>query len=209
MKHWVFDLDGTLVDSFAHYFASLDDIFRQHGSRFTAEMRHELITEPLVGVFAKHLGAAAVEPAMALLQTRSNADAAIIQPFTGIPDALANLEKRGTRMAVWTNRDLTSARIILERSGLGRYMETMVSGECVRRKPHADGLHRLAGHFGCTPAEITMVGDHDHDVFVAKDHGARAVRASWHGYWPHAGCPRADHQFHSVEDFAAWVSAGS
>jgi HAD superfamily hydrolase (TIGR01509 family) len=208
MRNWVFDLDGTLVDSFAHYFSALDEIFAAHGRRFAPELRKDALTESLDRFFAHHLGSAAVRPAFERLHVRSNEDARLIRPFAGLETIVTRLRQRGARVAVWTNRDLASASLILEHSGWQQHTEAMVSGTCVTlRKPHPEGLLRLIERFGCDPSEVTMVGDHEHDVTAAKTIGARAVRASWHAYWSERDCGTADAQFRSVEEFGAWALA--
>jgi phosphoglycolate phosphatase len=206
MRHWVFDLDGTLVDSFGKYFALMGEIFAAHGRRFETGMHREALTESLEAMFEKHLGRENVARAFEVLRARSNEDARDIRPFAGMEGFLAELRTRGARIAVWTNRDLVSASLILEHSGLKGMTEAIVSGTCVSaRKPHPEGLVRLIERFGCEPGEVTMVGDHPYDVEGAKAAGARAVRASWHGYWDDEECPVADAQFRRVADFHAWA----
>lgn len=203
---WVFDLDGTLVDSFGHYFECLSAIFAARGAQFRDEHRLPALTESLPVFLTHHLGKAALAEAFAELQRRSNDDAERILPFEGVTPLLSRLKNEGKRVAVWTNRDLESAELILRHSGLVRYVDYCVSGTCVEnRKPHPEGLSRILARLDCKLASVTVVGDHDHDMLAAKAAGARAVRASWHTYWPVAECPRADHQFRSVPEFAAWV----
>lgn len=206
-KHWVFDLDGTLVDSFQPYFVSLDQIFRDQGGRFEGDaMQKEALTIPLVDFFEKHLGGERVSEAHRRLRQMSNRDARGILAYSELVQSLDYLKAKGARIAVWTNRDLESAELIIEHSGLGRWVETCVSGTCVgRRKPDPEGLLRLIQEFGCEPSEVIMVGDHEHDVSAAKAVGARAVRASWHGYWEQESCTIADHQFFKAKDFENWV----
>jgi pyrophosphatase PpaX len=208
MKHWVFDLDGTLVDSFERYFDTLTEIFAAYGASFAPELRRAALTDPLDQLFALHLGLGreALPEVFARLQARCNGDARFIRPFTGFDGLLSKLRDGGARVAVWTNRDFESASLILEHSGLKRLTDGMVSGTCVTdRKPHPEGLLRLIDQFGCHPSEVTMVGDHEHDVTAAKAVGARAVRASWHPYWAEVACSMADAQFRSVADFEAWA----
>jgi HAD superfamily hydrolase (TIGR01549 family) len=207
MKNWVFDLDGTLVDSFAHYFGTLEEIFAAHGSRFVPDLRQAALTDPLDLFFEKHIGPTAVPPAFEMLRLLSNESARHILPFAGIEKVVRELKRRGARVAVWTNRDLESATLILKHSGLKPLAELCVSGTCVDlRKPHPEGLLRLIQHFGCAPSDVTMVGDHEHDVTAANEAGVRAVRASWHAYWKIDACPDADFQFHSVPDFENWAA---
>lgn len=206
MTHWVFDLDGTLVDSFSHYFEALDVVFREHGSRFAPELRQAALTEPLDRFFVQHLGEHSLSPAFDRLQALSNEDARRIRAFDGLESVIQKLLARGARVAVWTNRDLISASLILKHSGLSRLTEACVSGTCVaQRKPHPEGLLRLIERFGCDPGDVTMVGDHEHDVNAAKTVGARAVRASWHSYWDEAPCSSSDAQFRSIADFGQWA----
>lgn len=205
-KYWVFDLDGTLVDSFQHYFNTLEIIFADHGKKFTPDLQMPALTELLIHFFKNHLGAANVDSALEKLQLLSNDSAKTIQPFTGVFDILASLKQNGSKIAVWTNRDYVSAELILKHSGLHLELDAFVSGTCTaRRKPHSDGLLRVIEQFKCEPHEITMVGDHEHDVIAAKSIGARSVRASWHSYWKMDPCEHADHQFHSLDHFHQWV----
>jgi phosphoglycolate phosphatase-like HAD superfamily hydrolase len=68
MRHWVFDLDGTLVDSFSHYFDAMGEVFAAHGASFGPELRQIALTDPLQKIFERHLGRAAVPSAFELLQ---------------------------------------------------------------------------------------------------------------------------------------------
>jgi phosphoglycolate phosphatase len=205
---WVFDLDGTLVDSFSPFFTVMSEIFDAHGMTFSPTLERPALSQPLPLFFSRHLGKKAVAGAMSMLQARSNESALTIQAFAGIPDILRQLSENGARIAVLTNRDLVSAQLILEHSGLGRHVEHCISGSCVAQcKPHPEGLLRIVNTFAGDARSVTMVGDHDHDVLVAKATGAKAIRASWHAHWPAEKCPHADHQFHSVKDFDAWTQS--
>ncbi|MBI3554909.1 MAG: HAD hydrolase-like protein [Deltaproteobacteria bacterium] len=208
MNYWAFDLDGTLVDSFSHYFKILDVIFQDHGARFSPEHRHTALTQPIPDFFEKHLGKAAVEPAIEKLTKVSTKDAEQIHPFDGITTAVEHLVSSGAKVAVWTNRDLISAELILKHTKLKRLAEICISGTCVvQRKPSAEGLLKISSRFGCHARDITVVGDHEHDVQAAKSVGARAVRASWHSYWTVERCTQADAQFYTVPEFTAWVQS--
>ena len=208
MTHWIFDLDGTLVDSFAHYFETMGAIFGRYERRFTPELHWASLTEPVREFLARNLGDHAVPGALGELHERSNEDARWIRPFPGVVDILQTLSDRNARIGVWTSRDRISAQLILDHSGLGKYVECLVTGSCVvERKPHPEGLVKVAGFFECDPAEVTMVGDHEHDMMAARGVDAHALRASWHAYWPIERCAHADRQFFTTSELAAWLSA--
>ncbi len=206
MKHWVFDLDGTLVDSFPIYFRTLEVVFGKYGARFTPELRHAAVTDSMPEFFARHVPLANVTEAMALLTVRCDADAEHVKPYDGIMELLEDLKARGHGIAVWTNRDLSSAELILKHTGIERHIELCVSGSCVpRRKPHADGMTPITKQLQCVASDITMVGDHDHDVLAARAAGARPVRVSWNDHSAQEPCPHSHAQFYTVLEFARWA----
>lgn len=207
MRHWVFDLDGTLVDSFAPYFKILDELFSAQGKEFHPDLRLPAISERIPAFLEKHLGKAHAPKAIEKIRTQSNQDALRIRMFEGVADCLQHLaEERNARIAIWTSRDRESAELILEATGLRSRAEVFVSGTCTtEHKPHPEGLLRIIDAFGCDPSTVTMVGDHEYDVLAAKKAGARAIRASWHSYWSVEPCTQADFQFHQISAFSEWL----
>lgn len=210
MKHWVFDLDGTLVDSFSQYFETLTHIFNEYGVTFTDAHRLPALTESLPAFFDRILGPGTAAPALEKLRQMSSDDAARIRPFEGVETFLSDLKSNGAKIGVWTNRDFESAKLILQHSGLDRYVEEFVSGTCtVLRKPHPEGLLRIIDNFKADLSTVTMVGDHEHDVVAAKTAGVRGVRASWHSYWSVEPCPHTEHHFHDFSQFSDWAKRPS
>ncbi len=206
MKLWIFDLDGTLVDSFSHYFKALEDIFTEYGKVFDNSLGHAALTDPLPQFFEKHLGKELALEGLEKLQQMSNDHAKDVRPFEGMIETIEGLIKQGKDVAIWTNRDLHSATLIIQASKLDKLFSCVVSGTCVTlRKPHPEGILRIAKQFNCELKDVTVIGDHEHDVQGAKTAGARAVRASWHSYWQVAPCETADHQFFGVSNFSQWV----
>ena len=107
---------------------------------------------------------------------------------------------------LWTNRDFSSAELILRHSGLGRHVELCVSGTCVpRRKPHGDGMAPITERLKCVAQDITMVGDHDHDMMAARAVGSRAIRVSWNDHSAQEPCIHSEAQFYKVHDFSRWA----
>src|SRR5262249_54119498 len=144
----------------------------RRGIEFGPEHRHAALTEPLNQMFERILGASAVSEAFRELQDQSNEDAARIRPFDGALELIEHLRSTGRNVGIWTNRDKTSAELILRHTGLDRLSHTWLSGNCVtERKPHPEGLIRMRHFFGTKPSEMVMVGDHEHDVTAGKQVG--------------------------------------
>ena len=206
MKYWVFDLDGTLIDSFDFYLALVKTIFGRYGVTLAPENLNSCLGQYSKSFFASHLPKEHLAEALTDLKNHAMEDAGKIQPYQGILPLLTEIAAREMPMALWTSRDLESATKILDHTGLSRFFSHKVSGSCVgKHKPDPEGLLKIAGYFGCTPSQLVMVGDHDYDVQAAKAVGATAIRASWHRYEAPDFCSLSDHHFKSVDELLSWV----
>jgi len=208
MKLWIFDLDGTLTDSFPVFFRAMTEIFHQHGKSLEEEQLHQALGSTMPEFFTQHLGQAAAKPALAELRRLSVERAGEVLPFSGIEECLSSLRASGREIAVWTARDRDSTDRILSVSGLGRFASHVVTGNCVSRaKPDPEGARKVLEHFRRDGEETVMIGDHHHDVNAARAAGLTGVRASWNPYWTGQLCTVAHHQFFKVEDFSLWMKA--
>ncbi len=203
MKYWVFDLDGTLIDSFGHYFSLIEEFIGQKISR--EEKKHYIGVHPSQ-IFADKLESEKVEIALKELNHRSQLDAGSISTFNSISLIFNILSKNGCRIAVWTSRDLESAKAVLEYTGLKKQVEYLISGDCVSlRKPNPEGLLKIKSLFNCDTHEMVMVGDHEHDMQAGHKTGVFSIRASWHNHWDDGECIIANKQFFCDYHFSEWV----
>ena len=203
MKYWVFDLDGTLVDSFGHYFLILEDLLQQ---QLTRDEKKILIGMHPEQIFKERAPADKVQIYLDELQQRGIKNALEIQYYEQIKPIFQTLKESDRRIAVWTNRDYKSASHVLEKTDLFPHVELLVSADCVtKRKPNPEGLMKIKDFFQCETRDMVMVGDHDHDMEAGKLLGALALRASWHQQWDDGQCPVADEQFYSDRKFYDWI----
>jgi len=209
MKHWVFDLDGTLIDSHSAYFDSLQYVFVRHGLDLSEDDKKEVLriaVKDRRSFFSRKLGTDRVDGALEMLETRLLDDHKKIKPFDGIPEVLKKLRSNNVKLAIWTAREMDSAVEALNHTGLNEYFSFYMSGSCVSNcKPDPEGLIRIAKQFECDPTAISMVGDHDNDMLAANACGARAIRALWHNPSAVSDCKISDFQFRQVESFRDWV----
>lgn len=209
MKHWVFDLDGTLVDSLTTHFHILKKIFNHFGSDFTKENHQEVLkitAKTLPEYLASKLGNDSVKPAHDMFQSLNSESYQDIKAFAGIEELLQSLSAGGAKLAVWTARDLEATKQILAHSGLSSYFSVCVSSTCTNEgKPHPEGLQKIADHFACERDSMVMVGDFDSDMLGAKAFGIKAIRVAWHDAVPAKRCEIAQWQFHKVSDLNEWT----
>lgn len=213
MKRWVFDLDGTLVDSHQPYFTSLKQVLMDFKSDLTDEDKREVLrisAKDRKSFFEKKVGSEQSLKALALFENSIADDFKRIPMFKGVNELIRSLHIRGTKMAVWTARDLVSAEQVLIHTGLSELISLCVSSSCVERcKPDPEGLLRISKHFGWEPSSIVMVGDHDNDMKAAKAFGATAIRAYWNEPRVPMNCRLADFQFNDVDALTLWSSNNS
>ena len=189
VQAFVFDLDGTLIDS-------KQDIVRSVNLMLRDTKREEQPAE-LVATFIGHgapqliagvLGPGAGEeqrreaPGIFLAHYRER-KLDRTRPYPGVTEALAKLA--GRPMAVLSNKPTGLSVDILKGLGLERFFEAIYGGDSFRRKkPDPVGALAVLNELGATPAESAMVGDSDVDVETARNTGMLAVGVNY-GFGQH------------------------
>lgn len=209
MKYWIFDLDGTLVDSLTIHFRTLEKVFAKFGRVFTAQDQKEVLhinARTLSSYYERHFGSAHVEEALKFYEKLTHQSLDQIKPFDGIEQLLQTLLNQDSKLAVWTARDMDATAKILKNTGLHSYFSICVSGTCTEMaKPHPSGLEKIADHFGAAPSSMVMIGDFDSDMLGAQAFGSRSIRVLWHPTVEKKRCQLASWQFERVSDFQDWV----
>lgn len=207
MKYWIFDFDGTLVDTDGLFSACLKHVMEPFkvdvGPHFMEEIRHKHPHR----IFEDLLDPVQAEEAMKRMRTVGQELSKGIRAFPGIEEVLNTLEKSKMGLAIWTGRDGESTRRILKQLNLFDRFEHIISGTCVEtNKPGHDGLLELRGHFDSKEDQMIMVGDHHHDIEPANHLGLYSVHARWKNN-PHALPENVvpDFSFDSTEKFHQWV----
>lgn len=185
----VFDLDGTLVDSTPDITAATNAALGPVGINATnAEVRgwlgdgaRALIEKALrdhrIDCDEERV-AALTDAFVAAYEANPVQDTT---PFPDVLDALAELQKRGIRMAVCTNKPETVARQVLDVTGLARYMHTLAGGGRHALKPDPAGLLACIAELGASADDIVYIGDQAVDVTTARRAGVPVVVADF-GY---------------------------
>jgi phosphoglycolate phosphatase len=183
----VFDLDGTLIDSFEGITRCYQHALERMGCRVPPqdELR-SCIGPPIRGNFPRLLGGddpARVERGVALYRERYDAvgwrECAV---YPGVEDMLRDLRARGLRLLVATAKPQVYTDRILAHLRLAPLFErafgTTLDGAL-------DDKRRLLAHAigeaPLEPAGTAMVGDRANDVVAARTHALRPIGVLW-GY---------------------------
>ena len=174
----IFDLDGTLVDSFADIARALNRTRAHYG----------LPALPLAAVRAQ-VGSGSEALVCALVPVPPAQQAAALQrylaaydetalqetrPLPGVPEVLAHFGDRP--LAVVTNKTLHLSRKILQGLGLWERFALVLGGDSLpRRKPDPLPIRHVLEALGLAPAEALLVGDGLHDVHAGRAAGVPTV----------------------------------
>ncbi|MDH3641751.1 MAG: phosphoglycolate phosphatase [Gammaproteobacteria bacterium] len=180
---YLFDLDGTLVDTALDINAALNFALSRHGYREVSEAltRHwighgaKVLVEQAFGYQQKPQDEA--EPVLREFLDYYAAHAAdLSQPYPAVVDALGSLRDRGAALAVVTNKVTTFSITILEALDLARHFDTVVCGDTTATpKPAADPALHACGALGLAPQDALFVGDSQTDVLCARAAGCPVV----------------------------------
>ena len=187
----VFDLDGTLVDTAPDLINALNFVLDREGlpPLPLASARN------LIGAGARKLierglevGGGTVTVAELDRMMRDFIDyyaehiADESRPFEGLEAALDNLDSRGYRFAVCTNKLEWLSKLLLERLGLtGRFAAICGADTFGVAKPDPAILHQTIARAGGRSAASVMVGDSGTDIGAARRAGISVVGVSF-GY---------------------------
>jgi phosphoglycolate phosphatase len=182
---FVFDLDGTLVDSRRDIAESANVVLEECGCRPHAEeVIAEMVGDGAALLIARAFAAAGCPaPPDALERFLRVYDSRLLRftrLYDGIPELLGELATRGT-LAVLTNKPRGATRVILEGLELAPFFGTRVLGGDgpLPRKPDPSGLLQLMTDAGAEPARTLMIGDSVVDFRTARGAGTRACIARY------------------------------
>ncbi|GEE03424.1 5'-nucleotidase [Gordonia spumicola] len=205
----LFDLDGTVTDSFVGITTSFRHALTRLGEPVPDEdFWPSIVGPPLVESFAL-LGIAGDRAADGVRAYRERYDVTGWREnavFDGMAELLADLAAAGRITAIATSKNEVIARRILEHFELARGFATICGADdAVGRSAKGDVIAEALRRLGVSPTErsIVMVGDRSHDVDGAASCQVPTIGVEW-GY-AHAGELEAAHDWSGVPDDNRWI----
>jgi phosphoglycolate phosphatase len=182
---FVFDLDGTLVDSLRDLAESANAVLEECGCSPHPEASiGRMVGDGAATLVARAFAAAHCQaPADALdrfLRVYNSRLLRFTRPYEGIPDLLDALADRGT-LAVLTNKPLGATRTILDGLELSSFFgDRVLGGDGPHpRKPDTSGLLQLIAGTGVTPLQSMMIGDSMIDYHTGRGAGVHVCLARY------------------------------
>jgi phosphoglycolate phosphatase len=187
MRAVIFDLDGTLLDTIGDIVHAANRVLRSEGYPEHSEPEFkEMVGDGIHELVARMLPESDRKPERVLevLQKleeeygRSWADHST--PFPGISLMLNELARRGSNMAILSNKPHSFTILMVEHLlSEWRFNPVWGVGSQTPKKPNPTGALAIAEQWGCQPCECYFVGDSEPDIRTAKAAGMISVAVAW------------------------------
>ena len=181
---YVFDVDGTLVDSAPDICAAQREVLAASGVQgVTDDFLRRYIGRRLIDLF-QDLGCApgAIDPMVqhyrAIYPLRGHALTRVY------PGAAAMLAALGGRKSTATIKSTRNTRVVLEQFGLLQHFDHVQGTDDFPAKPEPDVLVKSLEAFGARPEECLFLGDSAADMEAGRRAGMRVCGVRW-GYGNH------------------------
>lgn len=175
---FIWDLDGTLVDSYTCIVPKVKELFAKSGVRYSEDYIKNYVLRYSVG---KLLDEAAPlvgkDPVLLKEQFAILNDQGIsgIGPMPYATEVLEKLTKKGHYCFIYTHRG-DSCQSILKQNGLDPYFTEIVTVQAgFPRKPAPDGILYLLKKYNLSPDHCFYVGDRSIDIESGNNAGIGTI----------------------------------
>ena len=210
----LFDLDGTLADTAPDLGGALN---RQRERRGLPPLQIDRVrphaSAGARGLLAVGFGLAPGDPEfesmreefLSLYRERLCEETRL---FTGMPELLDELERRGIPWGIVTNKPERFTFPLLDALDLAARAGCVVSGDtCAHPKPHPAPLLAASQRLAVVPGGCVYVGDDERDTQASRAAGMRSIVACygylgsgrpWQEWGAHAGIERPEELIHHL-----------
>ena len=174
----IWDLDGTLLDSYDVILDSLQETMKHYGHTYDREYLRKYVilhsVHQFILEFAKKEGLQfdTVYQYYTTLQDAGNDKVKLIK---NAKQTLQLLKRKGVRNYVYTHKDHT-AKQVLKDLGIAEYISYTITGDDgFAKKPDPEGIRYLLAKFKLNPEYCTYVGDRRLDEEAGKKAGIKCI----------------------------------
>lgn len=185
MDNFIFDLDGTLLSTLNDLAASTNYALRWAGmpERSIEEVRM------FVGNGVKKLMERAIPNGMdnpkfdetyATFRKHYMAhNMDTTKPYEGIPEVLAELKKRGKKLAIVSNKFYAATQELAQHFFPDTIQVAIGERENIRKKPAPDTVIEAMRQLGVGKENTVYIGDSDVDIDTARNSGVPCISVLW------------------------------
>ena len=190
MRAFIFDLDGTLIDSLEDIGQACNDVLASHGypvhplpkyRYYVGRGFHKLVGDALPAGEAARLSSDDLSALIAEARAQYGKNMCVrTKPYEGITNALLALADQGHPLAVLSNKpdDLT-VELVQRYFPDVPFAQIRGGREGVPLKPEADAPLDMLRQMSVMPSASFYVGDSNVDIFTARNAGMTSIGVAW------------------------------
>lgn len=188
MNCFVFDIDGTLIDTAAVDQQSFQQALREFGYHYSLEeLRFSFGMSGRKSLEKLAIPPERIEPVMARWETLSRDRLHEVEVYEGIIPLLEALHAAGKRCGIVTSRTRLQLGYGFTPLGLNHYFDAIVCADDVEHpKPAPDGLVECIRRLGGSAEQAVYIGDSAYDMQCAAAAGVKSALALWGSETPDA-----------------------
>ncbi len=175
---FIWDLDGTLLDSYPLIVNSLYTIYKEKGVTIDKKEIYKQIIEESVSAFIKAMETKFNIPFNDLKDRYTNItheELKTIKAMEHSKEILEYLKSKGIKSYVFTHRGITT-ETVLKNIGLYEYFDFFVTArDDFKRKPDPEGLNYIIEKFNLDRDNTYYVGDRPLDIFCANNAHIKSI----------------------------------
>jgi pyrophosphatase PpaX len=178
---WLFDLDGTLIDSEELILDSFRYATRTVlGAQVDDDELRRGIGQPLIAQMRSIEPARAEELFDVYVAHNRERTADLLRSYPGVPEMLERLRGAGCRLGVVTSKMRPSQELAFRTLGIENTFEVIVTVEDTPlHKPHPQPILHALELLSEDPAGAVYVGDSPFDMQAARAAGVLSAAATW------------------------------
>ena len=182
-KTYLFDMDGTLLDTLDDLTAAVNHTMAQYGyPRRTREEVRQGLGNGAVKLIAALLPEGEATPDFDAIMRDYKAwyqahTCVLTRPYPGVPELLEHLTRQGCRVAIVSNKPHGAACELAEKFFPG--VPTFGESPETPRKPAPDMVFHALTALGAEKDTAVYVGDSEVDVQTARNAGLPLIAVSW------------------------------
>lgn len=179
-KNILFDLDGTLINSYEGIARGIDKVVEEFGVELPKDVYKYFIGPPLTESFSKYLPDLDIKEVLKVFRSYYlTVGVYEYYLYDGIKDMLSTLKSQGYKLYVATSKREDTAIAILEHSDILGYFERVFGAGFETRKEKFEVLEYAFADSDIVKSESVLIGDTMYDVDGARIVGIDSIAIAY------------------------------
>jgi phosphoglycolate phosphatase-like HAD superfamily hydrolase len=180
---YIFDLDGTIIDSRGSIISALYDTLDFFNLPKINSEKGKLYIGHTLEDILRNIGVEDIERGRQVYREAYYRYIKGEKPFPGINELLKNLKSR-VLLSISTNKGSNGTRVTLENNGILDYFDTIESVDTAKAKPHRESFDKILRFYASQGKKLEVsdcliVGDSPTDCEFAHNCGADFAFVEW------------------------------